>query len=190
MAVFCFTDMKKRLWLWGGSLLLLTLCKPTGFVLAGFAIGAIALVQLVKKGHEEKTLWEMIKQGFPSALKIGLMLFLPCVLVWFGWQMYVKFIVLGDMQAHFDGIANPSIAGLPVVVKNYIQAFFVKTLFSIPYVWHGKYVSTNFAFFAGMGAMFWYAYRHERPYPGTLLFLAYFFLTWIVWLLIHGFSST
>ena len=194
MAVFCFADMKKRLWLWGGSLLLLTLCKPTGFVLAGFAIGAIALVQLIKTGSNkagsndrDTNFWGMVKCGFLSALKTGLMLFLPCVLVWLGWQTYVKCIVLGDMQAHFAGIVSHSLAGLPVVAKSYIQAIFVKTLFSIPYVWHGKYVSTNFAFFLGMGVMLWYAGKYARPRPGYLLFPAYFLLTWVVWLLLHGY---
>ena len=103
---------------------------------------------------------------------MGLMLFLPCVLVWLGWQTYVKCIVLGDMQAHFAGIVSHSLAGLPVVAKSYIQEIFVKTLFSIPYVWHGKYVSTNFAFFLGMGVMLWYAGKYARPRPGYLLFPA------------------
>ena len=188
MAVFCFSDMKKRLWLWGGSLLLLSLCKPTGFVLAGFAIGAIALVQLVKSGDVENTnLWGTIKRGFLPALKMGLMLFLPCVLVWLGWQMYVKCIVLGDMQSQFSGIASHSLAGLPVVAKSYIKAFFVKSLFAVPCIWQGKYVSTNFAFFAGMGAMLWYACKYVRPKPKYLLLPAYFLVTWIVWLLVHGY---
>ena len=173
MAVFYFTDMKKRLWLWGGSLLLLTLCKPTGFVLAGFAIGAIALVQLVKTGSiktgnndRDTDFWGIIKRGFVPALKMGLMLFLPCVLVWFGWQMYVKCIVLGDMQSHFAGIVSHSLAGLPVVAKSYLNAFFVKSLFAIPCIWYGKYVSTNFVFFLGMGAMLWYAAKYVHPRPG------------------------
>lgn len=194
MAVFCFTDMKKRLWLWGGGLLLLTLCKPTGFVLAGFAIGWIALVQLAKTGSNktgsndrDTDLWGMVKRGFLPALRMGLMLFLPCVLVRFGWQMYVKCVVLGDMQAHFAGIVSHSLAGLPVVAKSYLSAFFVKSLFSIPCIWYGKYVSTNFAFFLGMGAMLWYAGRYIRPRPGYLLFPAYFLLTWVVWLLLHGY---
>ena len=194
MAVFYFTDMKKRLWLWGGSLLLLTLCKPTGFVLAGFAIGAVALVQLIKTGSiktgnndRDTDFWGIIKRGFVPALKMGLLLFLPCVLVWLGWQMYVKCVVLGDMQAHFAGIVSHSLAGLPVVAKSYLSAFFVKSLFSIPCIWYGKYVSTNFAFFLGMGAMLWYAGRYIRPRPGYLLFPAYFLLTWVVWLLLHGY---
>ena len=97
------------------------------------------------------------------------------------------------MQSHFAGIANPSIAALSVVAKSYLNAFFVKTLFSIPCIWYGKYVSTNFAFFLGMGAMLWYAGKYVRPRPGYLLLPAYFLVTWIVWLrasLLHDSRGT
>ena len=192
MAVFEFGETRRRLALWGGSLLLLVLCKPTGLVLAGFATGTIALVQLVRSGHDSRnaSLWGMCKKGFLPALKTGLVLFIPCILVWFGWQIYVQHCILGNMQPLLAGMDNSGslAAGLPIVVKSYVQSFFVKTLFSVPYIWHGKYISTNLAFFAGMGAMLWYARKHtRRPHPEGPFLLGYFLLTWLVWLLLHGY---
>ena len=191
MVFFEFRETKKRLLLWSGSLLLLVLCKPTGFVLSGFVVGTIALVQIINSGNNdsETDFWEKLKRGFLPSLKIGLTLFLPCSFIWFGWQLYADNIVLGEMQSYLAQMGNDSFtAGLPVVVKAYIEAFFVKSFLSMPYIWHGKYISTNFVFFLGIGVMLWYAYRHVRPYPGNHILFAYFLLTWLIWVVLHSYA--
>lgn len=190
MAVFEFEELKKRLLLWGTSLILLVLCKPTGFVLAGFAIGTIALVQLIRSGSDTRTtsFWEMCKIGFLPALKLGLILFISCILILFSWQVYVKFIILNGMQSHFVHMGNHSLsAGFSLVVQTYIKSFFVKSLFSIPYIWHGKYISTNIVFFVIMGIMLRYTNRRIPLPTSSYIFIAYFLVTWIVWLLVHGY---
>lgn len=191
MTVFDFKEMKNRLLLWYGSLLLLVLCKPTGFVLAGFATGTIALVQLLNSGNNDINTnpWKKIKGGFIPGLKIGFKLFVPCVLLWFGWQIYVEHVVLGSMQSHFANMGNNSLAdGLPVVLNTYIESFFIKSFLSVPYIWHGKYISTNFTVFLAIGVMLWYACRHARSYPDNNLLFAYFFLTWLIWVVLHGYA--
>lgn len=191
MAFFEFREIKKRLLLWSGSLLLLVLCKPTGFVLSGFSVGTIALVQLLNSGNNDSNtgFGEKLKRGFLPSLKIGLKLFVPCVLLWFCWQIYVEHVVLGSMQSHFANMGNPSLAAnLPVVLNTYIESFFVKSFLSVPYIWHGKYISTNFTIFLGIGAMLWFAHSHTRPYPGNHIVFAYFLLTWLVWAALHGYA--
>ena len=190
MSVFRFKEIKDRLFVWSSCLIFLVLCKATGLVLACFAIGLICINQLIQHSEKEKINKILLKNNFFSAIRMFFILFVPCIIVWILWEIYVRYIVLGDMYACFLHIGNNiQVSGIYTVLKSYITAFFVKTLFSVPYIWYGKYISTNFFFFLAIGVMFYYSRKYNNLNKIKYIQIAYLILTWFIWLVLHIYVS-
>ena len=190
MSVFRFMEIKDRLLIWSCCLIFLVLCKATGVVLACFVIGLICINQLIQHDKNEKINKIILKNNFLSTIKTFFILFISCIIVWISWEIYVRYIVFGDMYACFSNIGNYlQISGIYTILKSYINAFFVKTLFSVPYIWYGKYISTTFFFFLAIGAMFYYVHQYNNLNIIKYIQLAYLSLTWFVWLVLHAYVS-
>ena len=190
MSVFRFKEIKDRLLICSCCLIFLVLCKATGLVLACFVIGLICINQIIQYSENEKINKILLKNNLFPAIKTFFILFVPCIIVWISWEIYVRYIVLGDMYAYFLNIGNTlQASGIYTVLKSYINAFFTKTLFSVPYIWYGKYISTNFFFFLAIGIMFCYARKYNNLNIIKYIQLAYLSLTWFVWLVLHAYVS-